>query len=250
MPIDQANKTKVLDDIVYGVFMEMSRPIKITKNTFIKILKTHRGIDVTENQLRGVFDRLMDSAKITTFAEGIFTVVKVLTDMDEMIFSQPLKHKNHNTPPNAYVIINQLKKFGVGANRNIPMKEMAHKIKTDDQSQASVERATRGHIDKLMDDTYVKQNGMPFEMVIMSETNPVAGNGYYLVSNDEEADKWLKKQKSIFLKQAKKYWIGLRRIEKNGQLRIRSTEHERAMFKSISDDFKIDPDSYADSDDL
>jgi hypothetical protein len=242
MPKGEGIEKQNNSDIVYGVLVKMTRPIIITNANLRKILKTHRDLDLTESQLRTIFDKLKLELKITTLQEGIMTKVSILSDYDEMIFSQgSMAVKKHNTPQKAFDVQNYLKRMCVGYKHRISMQDLAHRFASSDQSQPAAERQIREIVSYTNKDRYMAENNHPFDFVIMSNSSNYGAGGYWIVASEDEAHQVAERSRAKAMTMWAEHWSIVRKLERHGQFRIKSSETQTAVFKAISDDLRVNP---------
>jgi|LGVF01.2.fsa_nt_gb hypothetical protein len=242
MPKNDASKTMNNSDIVYGYLLKLTRPIITTKSQLLALLKFHRGLELTESQIRTIFDKLKLELKIATSQEGVMTKISILSDYDEMVFSHPLPLYSHRTTPEkAFLVQKYLRLNCVGYINRISMKELAKRFASRGQTVPTSEREIREIIKMTNNDVYVKRDNTPFERVIMSNSSPFNVGGYWLVATETEADEVIERSRAKAMSNWSDYWHIVNKIKRQNQYRIRGSETQQAVFKAISDDLKANP---------
>lgn len=240
-PTGQANKTKVFDEVVYAFLTKMLQPIKTTNDQLRRLLKHHRSIDLTYDQLREVLNRLEESRQITKKKDGIFTLIKVHIDITPFVLSQDIEHKKHNTPPHAWKLYNYMKANCVGYDNRISMKQLAISVFYDPYnpekfSTGSSERKIRDIVKMINNNSFVLKNGMPFDRLIVSDMRGNGIGGYYLPTETKEVNKFLDRVLYEKLGGLKDYWIMVNKAAGDQQIRFIIGKKEFIIRQVVSND--------------
>ncbi len=228
------------ESIVFDLLCQMKQPILTTNDMLRGITKKHRKIDLTYNQMRDVLNSLYGKGKITTIKEGNFSKISTVLPNSMMVFSQPLEHKKHTTPPYVWkwfkIITDECKNF------SISMKDIARRIFFDpmnpseydeENAMRKIRNASTGYRRRK----YVKKNGMPFNRYIISDltsNNP----GYRLPKDKQEVDDDLKKKKQRALTVWKEYWNMVEIASLDQQIRYVATENEQVINQAIKKEMR------------
>ncbi len=228
-------------DIVYGFLVKLSRPIVFNRPYLIQLLKKHRDLALTDSQLRTIFDKLTLELKISVSKQGNMSKVSILSDYEEMVFSQPMEHLFGGTPQKAWAIQKYLKTHCIGYQNRISMYELARRFKSPTQSQSGAERELRDIVHFTNNDKYIQENGFPFDRVISSSSAGHNKGGYYLSSNEHEIGTTIERSRAKAMRYWRDHWAIVRKATKQNQYRIKGSDTQLAVFKAISDDLKANP---------
>lgn len=224
--------------IVFNLMCDMSQPIRTTNDLLRKIIKTHRKLDLSYQQMRTILESLYHKGKITTEKDGNLTIISTILPNDLTVYQQPLSHKKHNTPTYVYEfyrLITRDAKY-----EGISMEDAAKKIfynpyEPDDYNSNTAERKIRDAYNGIRTGRYVMRNGMPFETYICSETK-ARGRGYYLPKNEEELNEYLKKKKIKQLEAWGEYWYEVQWASRDGQIKYQATKNEKAIHEAVKNE--------------
>ncbi len=221
--------------IVFDYMCKVTQPLRTHNEMLIGLVKRHRGVDLSYNQMRDIISSLYDKGKITIEKVGNLSLISTILPDDMRVFSQPLEHKKHNTPPYVYSFFNLITR--VTKYEGCSMSEAATKIFYDPYSPSkynadTAERNIRDAYNGIRTGRYIMKNGMPFTTYIGSETK-VGGRGYFTFKTEEELNTYLKKKKVIQLKGWDEYWYEVNWASKDGQVRYTATKNEKAIHNAI-----------------
>ena len=228
-------------DIVYGFLIKMTRPIVLNRPYLLELIKKHRNLELTDSQLRTVLEKLELELKISVSKQGNMSKISILSDYDEMVFSQPMEHLQGGTPQKAWRVQKYLKRNCIGYQNRISMYELARIFKGPNQSQSGAERELRDIVHFTNNDKYIQENGYPFDRVISSSSAGHNKGGYYLSSNEHEIGTTIERSRAKAMRYWRDHWAIVRKAEKQNQFRIKGSETQKAIFKAISDDLRANP---------
>lgn len=228
-------KTMNNESIVFDYLCKMTQPIRTHNDMLRKNIEVHRNLELSYNQMRDIISLLYNKGKITIEKVGPLSLISTVMPDDMRAFSQPLKHKKHDTPTYVYDFFNLITR--VTKHEGCSMSEAAKKIFYDPYNPSkynadTAERNIRDAYNGIRTGRYVMKNGMPFTTYIGSETK-VGGRGYFTFKTEKELNKYLKKKKLMQLKGWGEYWYEVRWASRNGQVRYTATENEKAIHNAV-----------------
>jgi hypothetical protein len=224
--------------VVFDLMCQMTQPIRTTTNMLCDIVKRHRKLELTYEQMRKILDELYHKGKITRSQEGNLSIISTILSDEQMTYPQPLEHKKHNTPPYVYDWLNKIKRDGKYG--SISMGEMAKELFYDpynpnEYNQSSAERKVRKASKGYTRGKYVMKNGMPFDTFIISDNNSING-GYRLPKDKDDVQEYLKKLKKEALGYWKKYWNMVQIASRDNQIKHTATSEEKNIHNAFVND--------------
>lgn len=223
------------ESIVFDLMCEMTQPIRTTNDQMRKLVKVHRQLDLTYNQMREILKSLYDKGKITNQKEGNVSLISTVLPIDMMSFPQPLEHAESNTPPYVWdwyrIITRDTKHEGIS------MEEMAKRLFYDafnpsKFNAASAERLVRKIARGYRKGYYTKKNGMPFDRYIISDT-AAFGKGYFIPEDKKEVDEDLRKAKKKALEYWQEYWYKVNLASRDQQIRYVASDNEKMIHSAV-----------------
>jgi predicted nucleic acid-binding protein len=224
--------------VVFDLLCKMSQPISITTASIGIILKRERDLDLTYDQLSDIIVALDNDGKIQRKKVGYITQISTIFEFEKMAFAKQLEHKKHNTPPSAWKFVRYISNYCMGYINRISMEELATQIfydpyKPEKFNKENAERKVRDIQLEIKRGNYVMKNGMPFNIIIISDTRGNGLGGYYGASNLEEVDSYLKRVKLEKLAGWNEYWNLVETASNINQLKYVASKHEKAINRVI-----------------
>ena len=221
--------------VVFNQMCKMTQPIRTHNDMLRGLIKKHRGLDLTYNQMRDIVLSLHNKGKITIEKVGNLSLINTILPDDIMTYSQPIEHEKHNTPTYVYDFYKIVTR--VTKTEGISMEKMAIKLfydpfKPSSYKATTCERYVRDAYNGIRTGRYVKRNGMPFETYIGSDCNS-SGKGYFTFETEKEMNKYLKKKKLSQLKGWDEYWYEVKWASLNQQFRYTATKHEKVIHEAV-----------------
>jgi len=195
-----------------------SNSMQHTRKGLIRVLATV--LDIKLDNAKEELESYEDKGLIKCTFDGTYYRCKTTeTKKDTYVYQEAV-----SCPTIAYDIYSNMKMVHVGENNAISMSELSLQYDIS-------ERKLRQIIFNINNRLYTLKNGNTFKRKILGDNN-----GYYVVANDLEVNRYLNKYKHKLIEAAKVLRIGIEDFGRDEQMKLKISEFENDLVKSISDD--------------
>ena len=234
-------KTISFDEVLWALIrsasshqsMDKDKPRSLSKLAELRVSKGFK--DCNKNKVDRALTRLEEQNKIERRWNGHYYITKALLkvyvkEQTNDNSNAWINRKQRPAPPIAYKIYNYFKVNGVGLQQallsNTAMSKMATLFNV-------TERTFRLHIENIVFDIYLLSNGKVFDRLIYGDTR---NGGYYMISNDDEANRMLAELDLELYTISMKRSIVRRKLGYDNQTNMTFSDFETTYRKSISND--------------
>ena len=188
-----------------------------SRKSLVKAISRVRGIDYQEAEEELAAHEKKGLVKCNF--DGLIYHAKIVTPKIVEYKSQ----EPTSCPTLVYDIYNNMKMLHVGEDNAVSMSELSLQYDIS-------ERKLRQIIFNINNRLYTLKNGNTFKRKILGDNN-----GYYVVANDLEVNRYLNKYTHKLIEAAKVLRIGIEDFGRDEQMKLKISEFENDLVKSISD---------------